>query len=202
MGHNASFSSEGAMPSESERRKIPERGETSDSLLYTHTPSRPSVHSDTDRQFPEVLLWWIKIRGHAAPNYPFLTLMLPFWLWLRASLFFSTTFSLWLISFFTFTFSLCLTFFDRNFLWFYLFKQSLPHIRSFSLPYFYCILDCNCSSVYLNRRNRIPNRERNMRKKKRVEWCHGSEVNGQYNRVTTTHVIHTVIIFWSMVACF
>lgn len=47
-------------------RKIPERGETSDSLLYTHTPSRPSVHSDTDRQFPEVLLWWIKIRGHAA----------------------------------------------------------------------------------------------------------------------------------------
>lgn len=47
-------------------RKIPERGETSDSLLYTHTPSRPSVHSDTGRQFPEVLLWWIKIRGHAA----------------------------------------------------------------------------------------------------------------------------------------
>lgn len=136
------------------------------------------------------------------PNYPFLTLMLPFWLWLRESLFFSTTFSLWLISFFTSTFSFCLTFFDRNFLWFYSFKQSLPHIRSFSLPYFYCILDCNCSSVYLNRRNRIPNREWNMRKKKRVEWCHSSEVNGQYNRVTTTHVIHTVIIFWSMVACF
>lgn len=111
-------------------------------VSFTHTPSRPSVHSDTDRQFPEVLLWWIKIRGHAAlfsttqlsfsNSYAsFLTMAPSISIFLHFIHLMKTTFSLWLISFFTSTFSLCLTFFDRNFLWFYLFKQSLPHIRSF-----------------------------------------------------------------------
>lgn len=170
-------------------------------VSFTHTPSRPSVHSDTDRQFPEVLLWWIKIRGHAAL---FSTTQLSFSNSYASFLTMAPSISIFLHNIFIMIdFLLHLYLFPLpDFLWqkfsLILFIQAVPPSHTvFSLPYFYCILNCNCSSVYLNRRNRIPNRERNMRKKKRVEWCHSSEVNGQYNRVTTTHVIHTVIIFWS-----